>query len=86
MVNTQRTMTVLVDILDGLGIPADRLKPDSFIHKDLQLDSTEIVEVSVALKQKFGVRIRLEARQDRTLDEICNLINSSISEGSCKAK
>ena len=80
--NAQQTMNVLMDILDELGIPADRLKPNSFLYEDLQLDSTEIIEVSVALKQKFGVKIKLETRQDKTLSEVCNLISKSVSEES----
>ena len=75
-------MNVLMDILYELGIPTDELNPDSFLYKDLQLDSTEIVEVAVVLKQKFGVRIKLEGRRDKTLSEVCDLINSSISKDS----
>ncbi|MDV3347341.1 acyl carrier protein [Leptolyngbyaceae cyanobacterium CCMR0082] len=80
--NALQPMNVLMDILYELGIPTDELNPDSFLYKDLQLDSTEIVEVAVVLKQKFGVRIKLEGRRDKTLSEVCDLINSSISKDS----
>ena len=80
--NASQLMNALTNILYELGIPKDELKPNSFLYKDLQLDSTEIVEVAVALKQKFDVRIKLEGRLDRTLSEVCNLISSSISEES----
>ena len=80
--DTQQTMNDLIYILAELGIPIDKLNPNSLIYKDLQLDSTEIVEISVALKQKFGVKIKLEARRDMTLAEVCNLIDFSISEES----
>ena len=83
--NASQLMNALTNILYELGIPKDELKPNSFLYKDLQLDSTEIVEVAVALKQKFGVRIKLEGRLDRTLSEVCNLISSSISEESEKS-
>lgn len=80
--NASQPMNVLTNILYELGIPKNELKPGSFLYKDLQLDSTEIVEVAVALKQRFGVRIKLEGRLDKTLSEICDLISSSIFEES----
>ena len=80
--NATQTMNILMDLLGELGIPEDQLKPDSLFYKDLQLDSTEIVEVSVALKQRFGVKIKLEARRDKTLSEVCDLIDLSILKGS----
>ena len=77
----QQTIDNLMDILGRLGVPPDKLKLDSFLYKDLQLDSTETVEVSLALKRQLGVRIKLETRRDKTLAEICNLIDLSMSEG-----
>ena len=69
------TIDALASILEELGIPADRIKPSSFLYKDLQLDSTEVVEVSLALKRQFDVRVKLETRQDKTLAELCTLID-----------
>lgn len=78
--NAQQIMSTLLNLLEEIGIPEDDLKPDSFLYQDLQLDSTEVVEVAVALKQKFGVRIKLEGRRDRTLSEVGDLVNSLMSE------
>lgn len=78
--NAQQIMNTLLNLLEEIGIPEDDLKPDSFLYQDLQLDSTEVVEVAVALKQKFGVRIKLEGRRDRTLSEVGDLVNSLMSE------
>ncbi len=69
------TINALASILEELGIPADSIKPGSFLYKDLQLDSTEVVEVSLALKRQFDVRVKLETRQDKTLAELCTLID-----------
>lgn len=80
--NIQQIMDALINILNELGVPADQLKPDSLLFRDLQLDSAEIVEVSVALKQRFDIKVKLEARQDRTLAEVCDLIDLSILEES----
>ena len=80
MRSTQQTINALINILSELGLSPDQLKPNSFLYKDLQLDSTEIVEVSLALKRRFGVRVKLEARQDRTLTDVCNLIDLAMSK------
>jgi acyl carrier protein len=39
-------------------------------YKDLQLDSTETVEISLGLKRRLGVNIKLESRKDITLAEV----------------
>lgn len=73
--STQQTINSLMEILGELGIPPDKIKPSSFIYKDLQLDSTEIVEFSLALKRHFGVGVKLETRQDKTLEEVSTLVD-----------
>ncbi|MGK7924054.1 MAG: acyl carrier protein [Spirulina sp.] len=60
----------LKDILKNLGISEELLHDDALLHRDLQLDSTEIVEISLALKRRLGVAIKLETRQDKTLAEV----------------
>ncbi|MBE9170523.1 acyl carrier protein [Pleurocapsales cyanobacterium LEGE 06147] len=78
--DTVKGMNNLEDILKDLGIFEELIRPNALIHRDLQLDSTEIVEVSLALKRKLGIKVKLETRQDKTLAEICTLIESAISE------
>lgn len=71
------TMDTLKAILANLGIPEESLSGDTLLHKDLQLDSTETVEVSLGLKRKLGVSVRLESRQDMTLAQVCNLVEAA---------
>ncbi|MBE9201703.1 MULTISPECIES: acyl carrier protein [unclassified Nodularia (in: cyanobacteria)] len=78
--DTVKAIKNLEDILKDLGIPEDMICPNALINQDLQLDSTEIVEVSLALKRKLGIKVKLETRQDKTLTEICTLIESALSE------
>ena len=78
--DTVKAMKNLEDILSDLGIPEELISPNALIHRDLQLDSTEIVEISLALKRRLGIRVKLETRQDKTLAEICTLIESAMSE------
>lgn len=64
----------LKDILKNLGISEELLHDDALLHRDLQLDSTEIVEISLALKRRLGVAVKLETRQDKTLAEVSQAI------------
>ena len=67
----------LKEILANLGIAEELLRDDALLHRDLQLDSTEIVEISLALKRQLGVVVKLETRQDKTLAEVSQAIESA---------
>lgn len=78
--NTVKTMKELEDILNNLGIPQELIHPDALLHRDLQLDSTEIVEISLALKRRLGIKLKLETRDDKSLAEVCTLIESAMAK------
>ena len=78
--NTVKAMEDLEDILNDLGIPEELIQPNALLHRDLQLDSTEIVEISLALKRRLGIKLKLETRDDKSLAEVCTLIRSAIAE------
>ena len=59
-----KAMSKLEDILKNLGIPEELIQPDALLHRDLQLDSTETIEISLALKRRLGLKVKLETRQD----------------------
>jgi len=63
---------------ESFEIEPDRLKPEMNIFEDLGLDSLDIVDLVVALQQKFGVSIRDDerVRQIRTLGDIYQFIDS----------
>ncbi|NEO31113.1 MAG: acyl carrier protein [Symploca sp. SIO3C6] len=74
-------MDALKTILVDLGIPVESVNKDTLLRKDLQLDSTETVEISLGLKRQLGVNVKLEAREDMTLAQVCNLIEAAVSAG-----
>ena len=63
---------------ESFEIEPDQLKPEMNIFEDLGLDSLDIVDLVVALQQKFGVNIRDDerVRQIRTLGDIYQFIDS----------
>ncbi|MBE7384667.1 MAG: acyl carrier protein [Leptolyngbya sp. SIO1E4] len=78
----QEVMDVLKAILVDLGISAESLHEETLLYKDLQLDSTETVEVSLGLKRRLGVSVKLESRQDMTLIQVCGLIEAAVATSS----
>lgn len=44
-------------LIDGIGFEPGELRPDASLKDDLGIDSTEMVEVIVALEKEFGAKI-----------------------------
>lgn len=61
---------------EAFEIEPERLVPEANIFEDLGLDSLDIVDLVVALQQKFGVKIRQDerVREIRTLEDIYTFI------------
>ena len=65
-------------ILVELGIPPELLQKEARLYQDLKLDSTEIVEISLGLKRKLGISLKLESRQDLTLAQASVMIEAEM--------
>ena len=76
---TIKVMDTLKVILTDLGIPEELIHQDALLREDLQLDSTETVEIALGLKRKVGVNVKLEGRQDMTLAQLCNRVEAAMS-------
>jgi acyl carrier protein len=63
---------------ESFEIETEKLQPKMNIFEDLGLDSLDIVDLIVALQQKFGVKIRNDerVRDIRTLEDIYKFILS----------
>ena len=60
-----------------LGIKENEIKPDATLANSLALDSTELVELNVALEKAFGVKIsKDEITKNSTFYDIINTIKS----------
>jgi acyl carrier protein len=75
-----RTNEVFVESFE---IEEELLQPQMHLFDDLDLDSLDIVDLVVALQQKFGVQIRNEERikEIRTLGDIYSFILSLQRDG-----
>jgi len=84
--NAVKVMDTLKAILTELGIPEDLIHPNTLLHQELQLDSTETVEVALRLKRQLGVNVKLESRQDLTIAQVCSLVEAAVSANSPSEK
>lgn len=67
------------EVFEGeFEVSADRLVPEAQLFEDLGLDSLDIVDLIVALQQKFGVSIRDDerVRSIRSLQDIYDFIGA----------
>jgi len=69
---------------DYFEIERERLLPEAHIFEDLELDSLDIVDLVVAMQEKFKVRIRDDERIRgiRTLRDVYDFVLALQSEGS----
>jgi acyl carrier protein len=70
----------LKDVLIELGFADEELTDTTSIRQDLQLDSTETVDISLGLKRRLGINIKLESRQDMTLAQVSDQIQIAIAQ------
>lgn len=73
------TMSTIKMILSDLGIPESDVTADARLRKDLELDSTETVDLSLELLKRFGVKVRIDTSEDMTVRDICELVTSGAS-------
>jgi acyl carrier protein len=67
----------LVDILENLGIEAEDIRDEARIRADLELDSTDTIEIMLELKRKLGVEVKLESKQDKTVAELVGMVEDA---------
>ncbi len=67
-------------------IERERLLPEANIFEDLELDSLDIVDLVVAMQEKFRVRIRDDerVRSIRTLGDVYQFVLVLKSEGATR--
>lgn len=59
--------------LVDLGIEAGLVVAGARLREDLELDSTEIVQVSLDLTRAAGRRVKLESATDYSVEQVCQL-------------
>ncbi len=81
----QEVVATINEVLeDYFEIEREKLLPEMNIFEDLELDSLDIVDLVVAMQERFGVRIRDDERirSIRTLGDIYRFVLTLQEEGS----
>ena len=62
--------------VESFEIEKEKLLPQANIFEDLGLDSLDVVDLVVALQQKFGIKIRADqrVRDIRTLGDVYKFV------------
>jgi len=66
--------------LAELGIDAAAIEPEVRLREDLELDSTEMVQVSLDLTRRLGVRVRLDVKENGTFHDACEAVARQAGE------
>ena len=78
---SDQVASALAGSLAGLGIEREAIRPDARLHEDLGLDSMEMVQVSLDLSRRLGVRVRLEHRDNGTFLDACDALARQAARG-----
>lgn len=76
----QKVRSIFKKVLD---IAPEKIRTDARLDESLGIDSTEMVEIFVAIKKEFGIPFKdNEFKKTQSLNEIVAIINSRKSAGS----
>jgi acyl carrier protein len=65
-------------ILSELGVEPDAISDTAVLGRDLELDSTDAVEVGLELKRRFNVTVKVQVKGDETVASLVGLVVSEI--------
>jgi acyl carrier protein len=64
----------LTSSLLGLGVEPEEIRPDVRLREDLELDSTEMVQVALDMTRSLGVRVKVQPKFDVTFQDLCEAV------------
>ncbi|MGA2192175.1 MAG: acyl carrier protein [Nitrospirota bacterium] len=68
-------------LVDGIGLSRSALAPEAVLKQDLGIDSTEMVEVVVALEKEFGIKVPDGViHGDSMIKDIVNYFSRTITQ------
>ena len=63
-------------LAEQLGIPADSIKPESDVIKDLHADSLDVVELLMTIEDEFGITLpEDDVEKVKTVQDIVDMMN-----------
>jgi acyl carrier protein len=75
----EEVRNAIEEILTELGIEPESITDPAVLGRELGLDSTDSVEVSLELKRRFGVDVKVQVRGEETVADLRSMVTSAIS-------
>jgi acyl carrier protein len=70
----------ITDILSELGVQRDAVRDAATLGDELELDSTDAVEVSLGLKRRFQVEVKVQVKGDQTVGDLRDAVLAAMAE------
>lgn len=70
----------ITEILCELGIESTAISDSVTLGDELELDSTDAVEVSLGLKRRFRVEVKVQVKGDQTVADLRDAVVAAIQE------
>lgn len=67
-------LEVVTDLLVKLGVEPELVTGTAVLGRDLELDSTDAVEVALELKRRFGVTVKVQVKGSETVEDLTELV------------
>jgi acyl carrier protein len=64
----------LTEILSELGVEPEAIRDSAVLGADLELDSTDAVEVGLELKRRFNVTVKVHVKGGETVGDLTKLV------------
>lgn len=80
MSQSSSTFEIVKSILvEDLEVDEEAIHEETHLLEDIALDSMDTVEIALKIKQRFGVDIKLQVRNDPTVADVCALIDKALA-------
>jgi acyl carrier protein len=71
---------VLAEIMSELGVEPDSVGDSATLGTDLELDSTDAVEIGLELKRHFSVAVKVQVKGGETFGDLVKLVIGEIRQ------
>jgi len=69
----------VAEILTSIGVEPDLISGPAILGKELELDSTDAVEVGLELKRRFKVTVKVQVKGDETVDTLVGQVLTELA-------
>jgi acyl carrier protein len=69
----------ITEILSDLGVEPDAIRDAATLGDELELDSTDAVEVSLGLKRRFQVEVKTQVKGDHTVADLRDAVLAALA-------